>query len=244
MNYRVTKLLLFYCTCVSECTCLQPLSLMSLHPLSLKQYLSILSSRNIAFSIEQRVHVQHQCSAQGHVFHCQLRHQGWRSAQRQVFHRKLRLPLWSRGNIVTSQAAGPGSIPGRVSFLVEVFPGFSLRHVGKFGPHSSPFIQPRRAKTDLGDCCQMAVLGALRLAKRISLNLFRYFSYQVTTKLSSRGWVDPVPDPILPEQFLDIAGNRTRDLLDDRRVNHYTKQAVGYHMTIILYHPSTDDDGL
>ena len=27
--------------------------------------------------------------------------------------------LWSRGNIVTSHAAAPGSIPGRTSFLVE-----------------------------------------------------------------------------------------------------------------------------
>ena len=30
---------------------------------------------------------------------------------------------WSRGNIVTSHAAGPGSIPGRVSFLAETFSG-------------------------------------------------------------------------------------------------------------------------
>ena len=33
---------------------------------------------------------------------------------------------WSRGNIVTSHAAGLGSIPGRVNFLVDVFPGFSF----------------------------------------------------------------------------------------------------------------------
>ena len=32
-------------------------------------------------------------------------------------------PLWSRGNFVTSHAAGPGLIPGLVNFLVEVFPG-------------------------------------------------------------------------------------------------------------------------
>ena len=30
-------------------------------------------------------------------------------------------PLRSRGNIVTSHAAGPGSIPGRVSFVIEFF---------------------------------------------------------------------------------------------------------------------------
>ena len=31
-----------------------------------------------------------ECSAQGQVFHCKLRHQGCNSAQRHVFHRKLR----------------------------------------------------------------------------------------------------------------------------------------------------------
>ena len=47
------------------------------------------------------------------------------------------------------------------------------------------------------------------LAKRYPSNLisvflteFRYFSYQVATLLSSRGWVDTVPDPIFPEKFL------------------------------------------
>ena len=49
----------------------------------------------------------------------------------------------------------------------------------------------------------------LWLAKRYPSNLisviltgFRYFSYPVATQLSSQGWVDPVPDPILPEKFL------------------------------------------
>ena len=31
---------------------------------------------------------------------------------------------------------------------------------------------------------------------------FRYFSYQVANQLFSRGWVDPILDPILPEKFL------------------------------------------
>ena len=55
----------------------------------------------------------------------------------------------------------------------------------------------------------MAIPRALWLAKRLSLNLnfsflnrIRYFSYQVATQMSSRGWVDPVPDPIRPEKFL------------------------------------------
>ena len=55
----------------------------------------------------------------------------------------------------------------------------------------------------------MGVQGALWLAKCLSSALilvfltgFRYFSYQVATQLSSRGWVDPVPDPILSEKCL------------------------------------------
>ena len=31
-------------------------------------------------------------------------------------------PLWSRGNVFASHPVGPGSIPGWVNFLVEVFP--------------------------------------------------------------------------------------------------------------------------
>ena len=51
--------------------------------------------------------------------------------------------------------------------------------------------------------------GALWLAKRLSLNLnFSFLNrislllIQVATQLSSRDWMDPVPDPILPEKFL------------------------------------------
>ena len=36
----------------------------------------------------------------------------------------------------------------------------------------------------------------------VFLTGFCYFSYQVATQLSSRGWVNPVPDPILPDEFL------------------------------------------
>jgi hypothetical protein len=38
-----------------------------------------------------------------------------------------------------------------------------------------------------------------------------YFSIQVAPQLSSRGWVGPVPDPLLLRKF-GSAGNRTRDL--------------------------------
>ena len=53
----------------------------------------------------------------------------------------------------------------------------------------------------------MAVQRTLWLAKRypnlisVFLTKFRYL-YEVATQLASRGWVDPVPDPILPEKFL------------------------------------------
>ena len=65
--------------------------------------------------------------------------------------------------------------------------------------------------------------GGLVVSKMLSLNL--YFSFlnlisqllnQVATQsLTSRGWVDPVPDPKLPETCKGIAGNRTLDLLDN-----------------------------
>ena len=70
-------------------------------------------------------------------------------------------------------------------------------------------LQPRRTKTDWKGCCQMTVQGALWLAKRLSLNFnFSFLNrislplIHVATQLSSRGWVDPVPDPILAEKFL------------------------------------------
>ena len=49
--------------------------------------------------------------------------------------------FWSISNIVSSHAAGPGFIPGRVNSLVVVFAGFSLNrktNVRNFGPYSSP----------------------------------------------------------------------------------------------------------
>ena len=55
----------------------------------------------------------------------------------------------------------------------------------------------------------MAVQGALWLTKRytstiisVFLTGYCYFSYQIGTTLSSQGWVDSVPDPILPVKYL------------------------------------------
>ena len=42
------------------------------------------------FCIFPHHHHHHQCSAQGQVLHCKIRHQGCNSAQRQFFHCKLR----------------------------------------------------------------------------------------------------------------------------------------------------------
>jgi hypothetical protein len=43
------------------------------------------------------------------------------------------------------------------------------------------------------------------------LDRSRYYFFQVASQLYSRGWVDPVPDPLLPRKSTR-AGNPTRDL--------------------------------
>jgi hypothetical protein len=42
------------------------------------------------------------------------------------------------------------------------------------------------------------------------LDRIHYFFFEVAPQLYSRGWVDPVPDPLL--FFLVVRGNRTRNL--------------------------------
>ena len=50
---------------------------------------------------------------------------------------------------------------------------------------------------------------------------------QVATQLSSRGWVDPVPDPILPEISRVQPGIEPGTFwMAVRRANHYTKQYI------------------
>ena len=76
--------------------------------------------------------------------------------------------------------------------------------------NKSVALQHRRVKTDRQVVTtRWQYKGALWLAMRLSLNLnFSFLNrillllIQVPTQLSSRGWVDPVPDPILPEKFL------------------------------------------
>ena len=74
--------------------------------------------------------------------------------------------------------------------------------------YPSVALQLWRAMADWSGCCQMAVQGALSLAKRLSLNLnfsflnrIRYFSYQVATQLSSRGWVVPFQTLLILQTF-------------------------------------------
>ena len=75
--------------------------------------------------------------------------------------------------------------------------------------YKSVTLQPRRPKTNWSGWCHMAVQGTLWLAKCLFLNLnFSFINWislllvQVATQLSTQGWVDPVPDPILAEKIL------------------------------------------
>jgi hypothetical protein len=67
----------------------------------------------------------------------------------------------------------------------------------------------------------------LRPLISVFLDRSRYFYIQVAHQLSSRGWVDPIPDPLLLRKS-GMAENRTRDLwfcsqklwpLDHRELN-------------------------
>jgi hypothetical protein len=67
-------------------------------------------------------------------------------------------------------------------------------------------------------CQLLRIVGAVWSAQRIHtvvnlgfLDRGRYFSFQVAPQLSSRGWVDPVPDPLLLRKS-GSAGKRNRDL--------------------------------
>jgi hypothetical protein len=56
----------------------------------------------------------------------------------------------------------------------------------------------------------------------------RYFFFQVAPQLWSRGWVDPVPDPLLVRKS-GRAGNRTRDLwLCSQKLWPLDRQIRGY----------------
>ena len=81
--------------------------------------------------------------------------------------------------------------------------------------------------------------GGLVVSKALSLNLnFSFLNWipllliQVATQLSSRGWVDPIPDPILPEKFLGYSQESNPGPLgwqSAERANHYTKQVINFN---------------
>ena len=50
-----------------------------------------------------------------------------------------------------------------------------------------------------GPCGQQSAYPSTLIS--VFLIGFRYFSFKQLPKLSLRGWVDPVPNPILPEKF-------------------------------------------
>jgi hypothetical protein len=55
------------------------------------------------------------------------------------------------------------------------------------------------------------VQSCLYMQKQMQTDRSSHFFIQVAPQLSSRGWVDPVPNPLFLRQF-GRAGNRTRDL--------------------------------
>ena len=89
-------------------------------------------------------------------------------------------------------------------------------------------LQPRRSKTDRRDCRQVAVQGPCG-KKVLSLNInfiflngFQKFSYQVATRMYSRGWVDPVPQTFLGQSRESNPG----PLRWQSDANHYTQQVI------------------
>jgi hypothetical protein len=58
------------------------------------------------------------------------------------------------------------------------------------------------------------------------LDRIRYYCFQVAPQLYSRGWVDPVPEPLLPRKC-GKAGNRTRAYWSVvKNTDQYTTEAV------------------
>ena len=75
-----------------------------------------------------------------------------------------------------------------------------------------------------GPCCQQSAYPSTLIC---FLNRISVLFIQVATQLSSRGWVGPVQDPILPEKFVGQPGIEPgTSWMAVRRANHYTKQAV------------------
>jgi hypothetical protein len=67
-----------------------------------------------------------------------------------------------------------------------------------------------------------------------ALDRSRYFFFQVAPQLYSRGWVDPVPDPLLPRKSGN-AGNRTRTSGSVARNSDYLITEAVYFLLRNIY---------
>ena len=92
----------------------------------------------------------------------------------------------------------------------------------RYGPEE---LRPTEAVADRcqykGPCGQQSAYPSTLIS--VLLTGFRYFSFKVATQLSSRGWVDPVPEKNSRVQPGFEPGTSQMAV---RRANHYTKQAV------------------
>jgi hypothetical protein len=64
------------------------------------------------------------------------------------------------------------------------------------------------------------------------LDRSRYFFFQATPYLYSRGWVDPVPDPLLLRKSGSAANRTWTSGSLAKNSDHYTKEAVQKHRDI------------
>jgi hypothetical protein len=78
-------------------------------------------------------------------------------------------------------------------------------HWGRFSPSTSGFSANHHSTK-----FSILIITRGRYDRPIG-DRSRYFFIQVTPQLSSRGWVDPVPDPLLLRKYGKV-GNRTQDL--------------------------------
>jgi hypothetical protein len=128
--------------------------------------------------------------------HCPLR--------RQELHRKHNPPtiLFSCGNVLTEPLLSVLYRPSDRRLSVKLVPNFAnrvCRVVSVTNPHGRILVFPDRS---------------------------RYFPFQAAPQLYSRGWVDPVPDPLLLRKS-GIAGNRTQTSASvARNSDHQTTEAV------------------
>jgi hypothetical protein len=82
-------------------------------------------------------------------------------------------------------------------------------------------------------CCVVSATDPHPRSLVSLLDRSRYFFFQVAPRLSSRGWVDPVPDPLLLRKS-GSAGNRTQDLWICSQKLWPLDHRVGVYLLIFL----------